>query len=121
MTRATQRGVSILGWLLILILIGSIATLAVKLAPHYVDYVTIVRLVEALPPTQVHTMDKTEIRDSLKKRFLINNIRDMDVQDVVHVERKRETTNIIIEYERREHIAYNVDVVLTFDRTFEFH
>ena len=30
-------------------------------------------------------------------------------------------SNLVVKYERREHIAYNVDVVLTFDRTFEFH
>jgi len=115
-----QRGVSILGWLAILILIGSAAMLVVRLAPHYIDFETIVSIVNALPANEVHTMDKATIRESLLKRFLINNIRDLNVNKVVDIDRRRETTVLTVHYERREHLVYNVDLVLTFYRQFEF-
>jgi len=120
MTRRRQRGISILGWLVILVIIGSVASVAIRIIPHYIDFGTIVNLVEALPRDQVHTMDKAAIRESLLKRFLINNIRDLNVRDVIEIDRKREGTTLIVHYERREHIVYNIDLVLTFDRRFEF-
>jgi len=109
-----------LGWLLVLVMIGSVAMLAIRIIPHYIDFYTIVNLVEALPPDKVHTMDKTEIRESLLKRFLINNIRDLNVREVIEIDRKREGTTLIVHYERREHIVYNVDILLTFERRFAF-
>jgi len=119
-TRQRQRGVSIIGWLAILLLIGSAAMLVVRLAPHYIDFETIVSIVNALPANEVHTMDKATIRESLLKRFLINNIRDLNVNKVVDIDRRRETTVLTVHYERREHLVYNVDLVLTFYRQFEF-
>jgi hypothetical protein len=120
MTRQRQRGVSILGWLAILLLLGSVAMLVVRLGPHYIDFETIVSIVNALPANEVHTMDKATIRESLLKRFLINNIRDLNVNKVVDIDRRRETTVLTVHYERREHLLYNVDLVLTFYRQFEF-
>jgi len=120
MTRQRQRGVSILGWLAILVLLGSVAMLVVRLGPHYIDFETIVSIVNALPANEVHTMDKATIRESLLKRFLINNIRDLNVNKVVDIDRRRETTVLTVHYERREHLIYNVDLVLTFYRQFEF-
>jgi hypothetical protein len=120
MTRSRQLGVSLLGWVVIIALIGSIATLAIRIAPHYADFYAIESIVEALPANQVHTMDKAAIRENLLKRFLINNIRDLNVRDVIQIERKRETTELIVHYERREHLFYNLDLVLTFNRRYEF-
>jgi hypothetical protein len=120
MGRDRQSGLTILGWVAILTIVGAVATLAIRIIPHYTDFYTIVRLVEELPANQVHAMDKASIRESLLKRFLINNIRDLNVRDVIEIERKRDATEIVVHYERREHIVYNVDLVLTFDRRFEF-
>src|SRR4030095_5337040 len=51
-----QRGVSVVALLLLVALVGGIGTLAVRLIPHYIDYGTIVSLVEELPADQVHKM-----------------------------------------------------------------
>jgi hypothetical protein len=121
MTRGRQRGISILGWLVILVGIGAVAMLSLRIVPHYIDYYTIEKIVQALPSDQVHTMSKTALREALLKRFLINNIRDLNVSEVIDIERKREITVLHVHYERREPLVYNASVVLTFDKQFEFH
>jgi Domain of unknown function (DUF4845) len=115
-----QRGVSVVALLLLVALVGGIGTLAVRLIPHYIDYGTIVSLVEELPADQVHKMAPSDIRTSLKKRFLINNIRDLDPGKVVKIERKRDGTTLIVDYEQREPLVYNVDLVLVFHREFHY-
>ena len=42
-----QRGASFLGWLLIVVAVGSAAVLGLRLVPHYIDYQTIVSVVDA--------------------------------------------------------------------------
>lgn len=115
-----QSGVSVVAMLLLVALIGGVGTLSVRLIPHYIDYGTIVSLVEELPPDQVHKMAFSDIRTSLKKRFLINNIRDLDPAKIVKMERKRDGTSLTIDYERREPLLYNVDLILVFHREFHY-
>ena len=73
-----------------------------------------------LPADRVHTMSKAEIREALKKRFLINNIRDLQVRDIIEIDRKRETTYLVLSYEVRESLAFNIDLVISFDRRTEY-
>ncbi|MGH8597155.1 MAG: DUF4845 domain-containing protein [Gammaproteobacteria bacterium] len=115
-----QRGAAFLSWVLIAALISVVALLAARLVPPYVDYRTIVTLIEALPADRVHTMSKLEIRDGLQKRLLINNIRDLKVTDIVDVAKKRDGTIVVLKYEVRQHLAYNVSVVIAFDRSFNY-
>ena len=118
--RTRQRGASFLGWVLIAALLSVVALLAVRVVPAYVDYRTIVTLIEALPADRVPAMSKGEIRDALQKRFVINNIRDLKVADVVDIQKKREGTILVLKYEVRQHLLYNVWVVIAFDRTFTY-
>ena len=118
--RRHQTGLSILAWLVVLIIIGSIAVLTVRLAPHYIDYHTLISIIEGLPANSVHTMSKGEIRDTMLKRMKINNIRDLDVRTILEIDRKRDGTALVLRYERREPLVYNVDLIVTFDRRFEF-
>ena len=118
--RFYERGVSIMAALLLVALIGAVGTLSVRLIPHYIDYGTIVSLIEELPPDSVHKMAASEIRGSMQKRFLINNIRDLDPGKIMKIERKRDGTTLIIDYERREPLVYNVDLILVFHREFHY-
>lgn len=119
--KSRQRGASFLGWLLIIAAVAGAAVLALRILPHYIDYRTIVAVVEALPADRVHTMSKAEIREALNKRFLINNIRDLTARDIVTIDRKREATYLAVGYEVREDLIFNIDLIITFDRKFEYH
>jgi hypothetical protein len=107
-------------WLILILIVGGMATMAVRTVPHYIDFYTMVSVVEALPKNRVHVMSKQKIRESLKKRFKINNIREFDLTKIVAIERKRGATALTLEYEIREHLFYNVDVVLSFNKRFDY-
>ena len=115
-----QRGMAMIQWLILILIVGGTATMAIRTVPHYIDFYTMVSVVEALPKNQVHVMSKQKIRESLKKRFKINNIREFDLTIIVAIERKRGVTAVTLEYEIREHLFYNVDVVLSFNKRFDY-
>ncbi len=119
--RSKQGGASFLSWILIAAVVSGIGLFAARVVPAYVDYRTIISLIDALPADKVHTMTKGEIREALSKRFLINNIRDLNVNDVVQIDRKRAGTTLELKYEVRQPLVSNIFVVVAFDRSFEFH
>ena len=120
LTRNKQRGWTLLGWMLALAIVGAVGSISVKLVPHYVDNRTFVSVLESLPKDKVHSMSKTEIRSSITKRLKINNIRDMDLREVLKIERARGSTTLVMDYQRIEHLIGNVDLLLTFKRNFVF-
>jgi len=115
-----QHGITMLGAVAILVVVASFVTLALRLGPHYLDFHTMKTLVEELPETRVHTMERGDIRQSLQKRFRINNIRAYKVSDVIEIDRAKGETRLIIHYEAREHLVSNVDVVMNFEKTYSF-
>lgn len=115
-----QRGASALGVLAGMIGLVAVITLLLKLGPHYIDWQTMRSVFGDLPAGKVHTMSKTEIRETLQKRFRVNSLRDFDLKEIVTIERQKAGTQLLVEYERRENIVANVDAVLTFSERYEF-
>jgi hypothetical protein len=73
-----------------------------------------------LPSDKVHTMGTAEIKDSLRKRLLINNIRDLEVDKIIQIDRKRIGTTLLLKYEVRQPLFYNIWVVVAFDKHFDY-
>jgi len=118
--KSKQGGASFLSWILIAAMVSALGLIAARVAPAYVDYRTIITLIESLPRDQVRTMSKAEIREALHKRFLINNIRDLDVNQIVDIDHKRDHTVLSLRYEVRQPLIYNISVVVSFDRSFDY-
>jgi hypothetical protein len=115
-----QRGLTAVGWLVVLLLVVSGITLTLKLGPHYIDFYTLDSVMEGLPEGEVHGMSRAAINDVLEKRFKINNLRDFAIRDIITVDRSRDGTVLEVNYERREHLFLNVDVVVTFHERYSF-
>ena len=106
--KSKQGGASFLSWIVIAAMVSAIGLIAARLAPAYIDYRTINTLIEALPADQVHLMSKGEIYDALKKRFLINNIRDLDVDENPGGGPETRRHALVLDYEVRQPLIYNI-------------
>ena len=113
-------GMSGLSLIVVLTLVAGLIVVSLRLGPHYIDWQTLNSIMQDLPSTKIHEMDKREIREMLTKRYKINNIRDLNLREVVSIERKKDTTNITVNYEVREPMFYNVDAMLTFNETYSY-
>ena len=119
-TKSKQRGISVISGLVGVVLIAASVTAALRIGPHYIDFRTIQSIMEALPTREVHEMDKGAIREILRKRFRINNIRDFKVQDILTIERSKGSTVVVIDYEMRESLLFNADIVVMFEDRYEY-
>ena len=117
--RSLQMGMSKWALLLVLISLAAVGTATLKLSPHYVDFEVMKGVLDRLPANTHAELSKSDIREHFAKQFRIENF-SHKVKDVVKIDRSRSETVVSITYEMREHLFYNVDVVLSFDtgRTF---
>jgi hypothetical protein len=115
-----QHGMSVIGMIATMAVVVVLVVLALRLAPHYIDYQTLRVVMDGLPGQEIHEMDKRAIYESLEKRFKINNLRSFKVRDVVSIERDKTATTLLVNYEIREPLLLNADIVLVFDEKYSY-
>ncbi len=114
-----QRGITLLGFIVVLAVVGFFAFLAMRLFPVYSEYYSVVTAMKGLQGEPgVGQMTPEKIRDLLNRRFYISYVESVKPN---HVKITRSGTgyNLNIKYEVRKPLAYNLDFVAMFDKTVE--
>jgi hypothetical protein len=114
-----QRGMTAIGWLLVLGLIAFFTLVTLRLVPMYLEYAKVVSTLESLPSEPgITSLSKGEIVSIITKRFDVNDVRNIDPKKVL-ISKERGVLKIGFSYERREHLISNIDVVGKFDKSVE--
>lgn len=124
MNIAKQRGVSLLGWILILIVVGFVASIAFKIIPHYMDNNTLDKLILATErdmATGKRINNVGDLYSHLDKGMQINNMHGLAARKVMEIRSDGPYYLVHVNYERRETILKNIDLVLTFEKEYRVH
>ncbi|MDH1340582.1 DUF4845 domain-containing protein [Ectopseudomonas oleovorans] len=113
----SQQGLSILGWLVVLAVVAFFASTAFKMLPHYMDYMSLEKII-----TSVETDKAADVRtvgefyNHVSKGMQVNNIRDLNLRDVLKVTQENNEFRAHLKYEKREPLIENLDLVVNFDK-----
>jgi hypothetical protein len=114
-----QKGMTAIGWLLVLGLIAFFTLVTLRLVPAYMEFGKVTSVLESLKNEPGITgKTRSEIIRMVSKRFDVNDVYNVDPK-LVEVKKDRGVLKVSINYERREHLVGNVDVVATFDKQVE--
>ncbi len=114
-----QKGMTAIGWLLVLGLIAFFTLITLRLIPGYLEFAKVTSVLESLQDEPgVTRMSKTDIIRLVRKRFDVNDVYQVDPK-LVKVVKEKSGLKVSINYERREHVIGNIDVVTTFDKQIE--
>ncbi|MBI5461819.1 MAG: DUF4845 domain-containing protein [Gammaproteobacteria bacterium] len=118
-TLKSQRGMTAIGWLIVLGLIGFFVLLALRMTPSYLEYFTISSALESLQ-NEPGMANKTpqDIRTMLSKRFDINDVGSITAKDV-DIQNQGGSYLVGVDYEVRMPVLGNVDVVMSFNKEIE--
>ena len=114
-----QRGVSLLAWIAILVVVGLFVLFGARTVPAYFDYFTLVSVVEGVQrDPELRGASTAEVREQLETRMRINDVDDVgDVgYDAVIVRQAGKNLTLEIDYEVREPFIANIDLVVSFSR-----
>lgn len=111
-----QRGMSYWGWLFVIAVFGFGLSIVSKLGPAYIDAHFVEEGLQTLSQSSgIREMSNTEIKRELDRYFTINNVRGEPTQ-AVKIIRGADSTLVSINYELRQPLFHNVDVVMKFDK-----
>lgn len=120
-TKSTQKGMSTLLLLFVLVCFGLILTCFFRLGPTYLDNYYIRDALRSLAedhPEDLTELSKETIRKELSEYYSINNVRG-EAAKALEVERKKDKTLIMVNYEVRVPLLGNVDAVVKFENVLD--
>lgn len=115
-SKSKQGGLTLLGFMMVLMVGGFFAFIGMKLFPVYSEYYSVVQSMKGLQAEPgAANMSPAQIRAALDRRF---NISYVDSVKPEHIKVTRNNGyNLNIKYEVRRPLAYNLDYVAKFDKT----
>lgn len=114
--RKRQRGLTLIGFVIVLAVVGFFAYIGMQLFPVYGEYYSVVSAMKGVQSEPgVATMSPERIKDLLFRRFYISYVESVKPENV-RVSRKEGYT-LTVKYEVRRPLIYNIDFVASFDKT----
>ena len=114
-----QAGASTLVMLVMVLFFGGLLMMAVRLAPAYVDNLTVQELMKRLDENENPVaMTPVQLRNWVKKQLQVNNVDSFDASYVT-MEKRGDVALVTVEYEVRTDLFFNVDAVIQFRHEYE--
>lgn len=115
----SQRGLSILGWLVVLAIVAFVGSTALKIVPHYMDYYAIEKMIKAVEHEKALGISTpADFVSYMNKGMQVNSINDIDLDKAVRVRLENSDFHVTLKYEKREPLVENLDLVVHFDKEF---
>lgn len=116
--RSKQTGITLIGWIILLIPVAICAYTGIRLTPVYLNYMKVARSLE-----QVKTEFKggdasnaTTIRTALEKHLNIESVDYPDIKDI-KITRDGKTWVVNAAYDDQAPLFSNVFILVTFDKS----
>ena len=108
-----QAGVTAIGWMIILALIGFFVFLTLKMLPSYLEYFKVASSLESLEKEKLAT--PKEIRNLIERRFDISYVYTITPKQV-KIKNAGRAFKVTAKYDSRVHLFANVDVLMSFHK-----
>ena len=112
-----QNGLTLIGFILVLVLVISAAYVAMRIVPLYLEYHALINAMDQLEDDPgAKAMSPAALKTRLINSLWVNYATDNIKREHMKITRS-DGVKVRVAYEVRRPIVGNVDVILTFDRT----
>lgn len=116
--KRTQSGITLLGFIIVLGVVGLFAYVGMKLFPMYMEYYGVKQAMRALASEPgMAASNPAKIRDLFFRRLYVNYSDDNVTNDNVKITRVDSGWQMDVKYEVRRPMIANLDVVGRFEAT----
>jgi len=115
--RRYQRGVTFIGWVILMVPMALVFYAGVRLTPVYLNYMKVRHTLEAVAaevPNEGQTQDG--IRNAVVKHFIVDEV-DYPTPKDIKITRDNGTWTLEADYEDQAPLFMNAAILVTFDKT----
>lgn len=119
--RRHQTGLTVLGGLLLVILVGVVVIIALRVTPIYIEYYQIRKALATVgEDINSYNIDTGEIRKRLERHFMIDYISAIKPRDL-HIRKQQGKISVDLNYEDRRPLFGNLQVVGHFNESIQLY
>jgi hypothetical protein len=122
MSYRKQAGMTTIGWLFVLFIIGFFAFLTIKFTNIYMDDYAVEKALASLVEnngSDLNRMNKKKVFNELAKSLRVSNVKNITAENLTIKKAKDGTKTIIITYNSKENIASNIYIWIDFEHSLE--
>jgi Domain of unknown function (DUF4845) len=115
-----ERGVTFLGWVIILVPVALVLYAGIRITPLYLEYMKVARTLEQVrDELKGDQPDLAMIRNAIEKRFDVEDVNAMTVRDADKLKITKEGSGYKVEavYQATAPYVSNVSLLVNFDKT----
>jgi hypothetical protein len=111
-----QRGLGMLQWLVVIIVVVVMGKFAFTVVPIYAENMYVKTALKSLDEGagKLENMTDAEIKKKLTNFYLINNVRSKGPTENIKIERESDKVLVTVDYETREQYLFNMDIIVRF-------
>ena len=115
--KSRQSGITLVGFLIVLLVLGFFAFMAMKLVPAYIEFFGVKKAMSQIA-TSGTNQDLDGIRRDLMFKMGFQYVDDATIQPKnITLDRANNGARLNVSYEKQIHFLYNIDFLLHFDNS----
>ena len=120
-TQRKQYGITLIGFAIVICVVGFFAYAAMKLIPTYIEYFGVVKSIKSLQSESgIENMSIDEIRRKLEPIFDVQYVDETDVpMSSVTLITTNGQRSLRVAYDVDKPFIYNIDLLVHFDKTID--
>ncbi|MBS0194445.1 MAG: DUF4845 domain-containing protein [Proteobacteria bacterium] len=118
-----QQGITFMGFVIVMIVIGFFAYMAMRLIPMYSEFASIKKGLDAtMQDPAINNMDDYHMRDAISRHFEVSYVDSIDptvktFPNGIVIKRTQEGLSFSVNYDARKPLFYNIFLVGHFEYT----
>ncbi len=118
-TLKQQRGMTAIGWLIILAMVAFFVLIGLRLFPIYIEKFSVVSSIESLKnEAQVTRKTNSEIKSLILKRFQINDVKNATRKNIT-ISKRGGVLTASVKYEVKTKLFGDLSLIAEFDESVE--
>ncbi|MEI7038196.1 DUF4845 domain-containing protein [Fulvimonas yonginensis] len=119
--KTKQAGITLIGFLIVLIVVGFFGYMAMKLVPAYAEYMGVTKAMNQIATSGVDGKSLDEIRRDLMFKMGFQYVDDATVKPKDITIDRSNGTRLRVAYDKQVPFIYNIDFLLHFDKSVPLH
>jgi hypothetical protein len=113
-----NRGLTLIGFLIVLVVVLFFAYAGMRVVPMYLEYHALVNAMNKLrDDPAAKKMPAHKIKESIERSLWVSYASNNIKREHIRISKKTNGVNVRVAYEVREDFLGNIDLVASFDRT----
>lgn len=115
--KSKQTGITLIGFLIMLMIVGFFGFMAMKLVPAYTEYMGVTKAMNQMA-SEGGGKTATQVRNDLIKKLDFQYVSDDTItpQDIT-IKRSGNAAELNVSYDKRIPFMYNIDFLLHFEKS----